>query len=278
MDSDHERTQYSEQETYNREKFCKSTTYLEKRRSRITHSFIKANESTIESSFADKATEDFNKYLIPRKTHSKPNVQIWEKENESDNSEDDSIASENESFHQKKLVTFSIYLNKKLTGKREVPVMFKESFEVDVTDVLDSLLINFITALNKKLKKYEYMVLVPEMPIDEKKYVLKPMKKSGKPDMDLPGFDLKTKLLNFGVSSFSLVFHECCLVDTQMQDESFDENFRCNTMVMKGTDKMDLHDDLRKISETVKENEESKKIEKKVIQKETSCCNKCIIF
>jgi hypothetical protein len=277
----------------NRDKFCKSTTYLESRRSRITKSFIKTNSSTVLSNNSEQSVyevfDNSGQELIKfNKNQTNGFYKITEFDKEDEDDSEDSLESNKESFSPKKIITFSIYLNKAKIGNSNMPMIIKETFEADSNEFLHVLLVLFLQMLNKKLKDYGYKFDVPSdsTSIDEKYYMVKPMKKSGKPDIDLPGFDLKTRLKDFCVSSFSVVF-DYSRLNKYPVNTIDDMKDRSSSMTQKvQVNSLKVFRESTHFANTLTEKKEQEINNKPKITNETIkqfksdkiCCEHCLIF
>jgi hypothetical protein len=263
------------------EKQCKSTTYLESRRSRITKSFIKTNYSTMISSRSDDKV--LNEDLFVKTNDRKINL-ITEFDDEDES--EDSISSDQESYQAKKMITFSVYIGKANGRTNDMPLVIKETLEADINDFLHVLLVLFIQHVNKKLKEHGYQLVIPpnSTSIDEKKYTLKPMKKSGKPDMDLPGFDLKTKIKDFGVSSFALVYEKSCLYECSQSkvpklSNTSNDSEKGNSHQHFSAKTIDAH--TRKVykeDKIIHDIIDMSNSSIKKISSNNACCKQCLIF
>ncbi len=259
----------SNQDLFSHEK-CKSTTYVESKKSRITKSFIRTNYATVVSS-SSNINNDEEKYFKDNKKTFCTNQQlhITEFKEEDGSSKDDKIENPN------RIITFSICINKHtLVTSDTTPVILKEAFEINTNDTLSKAIIIFFRLLNKTTKDKGYKFIVPKISkITDSEFQVKPMKKSGKPDFDLPGFDLETPIKNFGFNAFSVVFKEH-FVSNAYLSEIFEEKIIIPNKE-KGFDQNKTEQ-----SNVITEVEVNKKKLKQVsVNKDSSsCCNSCVVF
>ena len=239
----------------------KSTTYLENKKSRITKSFIKTNYTTMTSNKSNdkgfkKSEDDSNIHITNNFI-----TEFFDEENGS--------AKEDKIDRTSKLITFSLFIEKhpKLINEK-LPMLLKESFEINADECLSKAIILFIRIINKSLKDKDLKITVPrQCKIKDLEYQVKPMKKSGKPDFDLPAFDLETPIKSFCFNAFSLVFKDSFL--SSLSRESTDTDLKQIKEV--------IIDKPLTIEKRISTNEnKNKQIPKK--SESSSCCNSCIVF
>lgn len=241
---------------------CKSTTYLENKTSRITKSFIKTNYTTMSS---NKSNEKGFK-----KSEDDSNIQFTNNLITEFFDEENGSIKDDKSDKTSKIITFSLFIEKhpKLMNEK-LPLLLKESFEINADECLSKAIILFIRIINKSLKDKDLKITVPrQCKIRDLDYQVKPMKKSGKPDFDLPAFDLNTPIKSFCFNAFSLVFKDSFL--SNLSRESTDTEIK---HVKEITIEKPALIEKRKESVKVSGNKE---IPKK--SESSSCCNSCIVF
>ncbi len=251
---------------------CKSTTYAESKTSRITKSFIKTNYATVVSSSSNKKNEQDNKYFLDSKrTFCNNQTHIAEFKDEDESNKGDAVVNAN------KMISMSLFITKHpLITKEVLPLLLKESFEIDANDNLCKAIIIFFRLLNKSHKDKEYKFSIPKIrQITDNDFRVKPMKKSGKPDFDLPAFDLGTAIKNIRFNSFSLIFNESYLVSsvsTHQNEESKEENNQIFTS------RNSLSKDSQN-NKTITSGKSKKKVAPISLKvKESHCCNSCLVF
>lgn len=253
---------------------CKSTTYAESKKSRITKSFIKTNYATVVSS-GSKGDEKDNRYFIDSKKTFCNNLQtrITEFKDEDEVSKGDAV-------NAIKMISMSLYITKHpLLTKEEMPLLLKQSFEINDNDHLSKAIIIFFRLLNKSLKDKDYKFSIPKITqIKDTVFKVKPMKKNGKPDCDLPAFDLETSIRNFGFNSFSLIFNENFIVSSiQTQKE---ENKEDVTQVLNNRNSISKDSEKNITLDSLEKKEKKNKIVAPISlkEKESHCCNSCLVF
>lgn len=133
-------------------------------------------------------------------------------------------------------ICFSIYIPSSLIQQvtsspgyssiKPNPIIIKELLSVKNTDSFIPIIKDFLLIVNKQIKNLNMRLLDFEEAIktkhnnnikieDQTVYLPKYMKSSGKPDYDLPGFDLKTSIELFKIDKFALSFEPQCLVSTK---------------------------------------------------------------
>ena len=261
----------SNQDLFSIEK-CKSTTYVESKKSRITKSFIRTNYATVVSSSSNLSKADDNYFKDTKKTFCANQLHITEFKEEDGSSKDDKIENLN------KVITFSVCIsNHPLVTTDNSPVILKEVFEINTNDTLSKAIIIFFRLLNKTTKDKGYKFIVPKISkISDCEFQVKPMKKSGKPDFDLPGFDLETPIKDFGFNAFSVIFKEHFISNAYLS-EIFEEK---NIISNQGKEEVKYLDKKKaEESNVITEVEVNKSLKQICVNKDTSsCCNSCVVF
>jgi hypothetical protein len=147
------------------------------------------------------------------------------------NSFKEHIAEETHNIVERNIkILFTIYISQGLiqqvTGeskeKYSNPIIIKELMTVMSTENFIPIIKRFITMVNCHLEVYNLRLLSLADAVkmingenvkleDQTVYLPKYMKSSGKPDYDLPGFDLKTPIDLFKLDKFALGFDPQCL-------------------------------------------------------------------
>lgn len=151
------------------------------------------------------------------------------------NSFKEHLAEETQNVVERKMkILFTIYISQGLiqqvTGESKEkypnPIVIKELITVMSTENFIPIIKRFISIVNCHLEVYNLRLLnlIEAVNIingentkleDQTVYLPKYMKTSGKPDYDLPGFDLKTPIDLFKVDKFALGFEPQCLTCTK---------------------------------------------------------------
>jgi len=254
----------------------KSTTYIENKVSRITKSFI---TSTYSTSSTINNTHDLRYGGTFLKKDNFFNS-TFTKNHITEFNDEDSISSKADKDNSQ-MITFSMLINKhSLLTKDSLPLILKESFEISSCEKLKKAIILFIRIANKSLKDKGVKLVIPKLNmLNNNDFQVKPMKKSGKPDFDLPAFDIESAIKCICSSCFALVFKESYLIGINNGNQSQSEFDSSKSEVKKSRDSIIKEDCLssskcKLLSEKNKEKDKSqvKKIE------DNSCCNKCLVF
>lgn len=191
--------------------YCKSTTLLETKKSRLSSSLIRTLSSTMISSSSNqmRSVDNFNVCMEAPENSSV---------SESNYSKTKSVA---ESL---RVLSFSIYSNTfpNSIDTKEKVFLLRENLEASSNETLLSLTQRFLQLINSKIRNSKIAFIIPS---DDETlsslYTLKPMKKkSGKPDMDLPGFEMGEKVGKVNFDAFSIVFSSSCIKKLMIDDES----------------------------------------------------------
>lgn len=105
-------------------------------------------------------------------------------------------------------VAFSVYIKfHPLLENQTLPWVIKERLEINRETVLLDLVLIFLSICNTNhLKSKGLCFKLPKGTYEDEGYLVKPLKKSGKPDLDLPSFEKTSKVSELGASEFSLVY------------------------------------------------------------------------
>lgn len=105
-------------------------------------------------------------------------------------------------------VAFSVFIKFQPGLENQTfPWIIKEKLAVSRETTMLDLVLIFINICNSNhLKSKGLCFRFPLRTYEEEGYLVKPLKKSGKPDMDLPSFEKTSKVSELGASEFSLVY------------------------------------------------------------------------
>lgn len=260
----------------------KSTTFIENKISKITKSFITSSHST--STNVSHTNDSYNlryggtflkrDYLF-KSTFTKNHITEF--------NEEESLSSKDDKDHHQ-MITFSMTITKhSLLSNEFTPMTFKESFEVSSCEKLKKAIVLFMRIVNKTIKDKGVKLVIPKMNmLNNNEFQVKPMKKSGKPDFDLPAFDIELPIRNICSSCFALVFKEKYLMtignhNEQSQSQSEYDSSKSRSEIRKSKGEcLSLIEN----KEKKKEKENEKEIETNLVKKmdKDSCCNKCLVF
>lgn len=272
MTSDASYTKYPNRDNKyqsNDERQYSSTSYLETKKSRLSLSMIRTSNN-LASSLLPAVKERKEKGL----GHS---VSF-------NSSAQSSLIEDTEEISK---VEFSLYIkDHSLIDKEKLPLIMRDSILVNINLKLSEVVITFIKSFNIKLKEMNLKLFIPKE-IEElenyknKTYIVKPMKKTGKPDNDLPGFEMTAKIKNLGVRQFSLI-----------PQYDYINKIKNSPSVTKKTNEINTIDNTK-----IKDNEGSKakndsdtnipkKLDTNKIEEmqdnntytKKSCCDRCFIF
>lgn len=191
--------------------YCKSTTLLETKKSRLSSSFIRTLSSTMISNSSNQKKRNSDNF----------NVCVEAPENSSVS--ESSYTKTSKMAESKRILSFSIYSSNFLypiDGKENV-LMLRENLEASLNETLLTVTQRFLELVNIKLNDSKIAFIKPTIETSlSSLYILKPMKKkSGKPDMDLPGFELGEKVGEINYDAFSIVFSSICVKKHEETEE-----------------------------------------------------------
>lgn len=185
-------------------KYCKSTSFLDNKKSRISASFLKTGSSTIISNTSySKRRPDESCLLASHPLH------IDEFDSEESGSPNKLLKAD-----ENKVISFSICINETLYKTEEnLPLLIRSTIDVSINETLLNVTRRFIEYVNKQIDSKGLCLNLPSNEtLEPNDLIVKPMKKkSGKPDMDLPGFELEKRIGEVNYDAFSIVYNKSCL-------------------------------------------------------------------
>lgn len=225
--------------------YCNSANFRATKKSRISSSFIRTSSSTMISNSSIhkiRSEDNFNECTEA-----------------SENSSVNEISSSCKSLQvavSKKILSFSIY-SSSFPYASEGMLLLRENLEADLEETLLTTTQRFIELINNKIVDSKIHFIKPcHQTSEQSLYILKPMKKkSGKPDMDLPGFDLGKKVGEVNFDAFSVVFSPSCI--RKLDDAEKGNNG---------------------LSQVIQSKKSFKKGRNEINERSSGCCQGCVIY